>query len=73
MVYTLYKLVYNGTSNYMRVYCHNDINAKYDASYCNPENTNRLSGRALTLGQACGLIGVALFGTEIPLEGADDY
>ncbi len=32
----------------------NDINAKYDASYRNPENTTRLLGRALTLGQACG-------------------
>ena len=51
----------------------NDINAKYDASYRNPENTTRLLGRALTLGQACGLIGVALFGAEIPLEGAGDY
>ena len=51
----------------------NNINAKYDASYRNPENTNRLLGRALTLGQACGLIGVALFGADIPLEGAGDY
>jgi hypothetical protein len=51
----------------------NDINAKYDASYRNPENTNRLLGRALTLGQACGMIGVALFGDEIPLEGAGDF
>jgi hypothetical protein len=50
----------------------NDINAKYDASYRNPENTTRLLGRALTLGQACGLIGVALFGADIPLEGAGD-
>ncbi len=48
----------------------NDINAKYNASYRNPENTTRLLGRALTLG--CGLIGVALFGAEIPLEGAGD-
>jgi hypothetical protein len=48
-------------------------NPKYDASYRNPENTTRLLGRALTLGQACGLIGVALFGADIPLEGAGDY
>jgi hypothetical protein len=51
----------------------NNINAKYDASYNNPENTNRLLGQALTLGQACGLIGVALFGADIPLEGTGDY
>ncbi len=51
----------------------NNINAKYDASYRNPENANRLLGWALTLGKACGLIGVALFGADIPLEGAGDY
>ncbi len=50
----------------------NNINAKYDASYSNPENTNRLLGQALTLGQACEMIGVALFGAEIPLESAGD-
>jgi hypothetical protein len=52
------------------------INAKHDASYRNrrnAENTNRLLGRALTLGQACGLIGVELFRADIPLEGAGDH
>jgi hypothetical protein len=51
----------------------NNINAKYDASYRNPENTTRLLGSALTLGQECGLIGVASFGADIPLEGAGEY
>ena len=46
----------------------NEVNAKFDASYRNSDNTNRLFGRSLTLGQACGLIGVALYGAEIPLE-----
>jgi len=48
----------------------NEVNAKYDASYRNSDNTNKLLGRSLTLGQACGLIGVALYGAQadIPLE-----
>ena len=46
----------------------NEVNAKYDASYRNSDNTNKLLGRSLTLGQACGLIGVTLYGAEIPLE-----
>jgi hypothetical protein len=50
-----------------------NINAKYDASYRNAQNTNRMLGRALTLGQACGINGVALFGADIPLEDAGDY
>jgi hypothetical protein len=51
----------------------NNINAKYYASYRYAVNTNRVLGRALTLGQACGLIGVALFRADIPYEGAGDY
>jgi hypothetical protein len=51
----------------------NDINAKYDASYRNSENTNRLMGLAITLGTACGIVGVALFGADIPLEAAGEY
>ncbi len=31
----------------------NEVNAKYDASYCNSDNTNKLLGRSLSLGQAC--------------------
>ena len=46
----------------------NKVNDKYDASYRNSENTNRLLGRLLSLGQACGIIGVALFGADIPME-----
>ena len=46
----------------------NKVNEKYNASYRNSENTNRLLGRFLTLGQACGIVGVALFGADIPLE-----
>lgn len=46
----------------------NEVNAKYDSGYRNSENTNTLLGRRLTLGQACWIIGVALFGPDIPLE-----
>ena len=46
----------------------NEVNEKYDSSYRNSDNTNKLLGRGLTLGQACGIIGVALYGADIPLE-----
>ncbi len=46
----------------------NEINDKFDSSYRNSENTNTLLGKRLTLGQACGIIGVALYGADIPLE-----
>ena len=46
----------------------NSINAKYDSAYRNAENENRLLGRSLTLGQACGIIGVCLYGADIPME-----
>jgi hypothetical protein len=46
----------------------NEVNAKYDSSYRNSDNTNTLLGKRLTLGQACGIIGVALYGADIPLE-----
>ena len=46
----------------------NEVNAKYDASYHNHENENKLLGRLLNLGTACGIIGVALYGADIPLE-----
>ena len=51
----------------------NEVNAKFDASYRNSDNTNRLLGRSLTLGQACGLIGVALYGADIPLEDSGSF
>ena len=51
----------------------NEVNAKYDASYRNSDNTNKLLGRSLTLGQACGLIGVALYGADIPLEDSGSF
>ncbi len=38
----------------------NEVNAKYDASYRNSDNNNKLLGRSLSLGQACGIIGVVL-------------
>ena len=46
----------------------NEVNIKFDSSYSNSENTVTLLGRSLTLGQACGIIGVALYGPDIPLE-----
>jgi hypothetical protein len=46
----------------------NSINAKYDSAYRSSENENRLLGRLLTLGQACGIIGVCLYGPDIPME-----
>lgn len=51
----------------------NQVNAKFDASYRNSENTNKLLGRSLSLGQACGLIGVALYGSDIPLEDSGNF
>ena len=47
---------------------HNEVNEKYDASYRNSDNLIKLLGTHLNLGQACGIIGVALHGAEIPLE-----
>ena len=46
----------------------NKVNIKFDLSYHKSENTVTLLGRSLTLGQACGIIGVALYGPDIPLE-----
>ncbi len=46
----------------------NSINAKYDSAYRNSENENRLLGKLLTLGQACGIVGVCLYGADIPME-----
>ena len=46
----------------------NEVNAKYDSSYRNSDNNNTLLGKRLTLGQACGILGVALYGADIPLE-----
>ncbi len=46
----------------------NEVNAKFDSAYRNSDNTNQLLGRSLTLGQACGIIGVALYCSDIPLE-----
>jgi hypothetical protein len=52
----------------------NNIKAKYNASYRNAQNTNRLLGRALTLRQAATSVrNVALFGADIPLEDAGGY
>ena len=48
----------------------NEVNARYDASYRNSENTQKLLGRSLSLGQACGIIAVALYGPDIPMEEA---
>ncbi len=46
----------------------NYINTKCDSAYRNSENENRLLGRSLTLGQACGIISVCLYGPDIPME-----
>ncbi len=51
----------------------NEVNAKYDASYRISDNTSKLLGRSLSLGQACGIVGVALYGAEIPLEDSGIY
>ena len=48
----------------------NEVNVRFDSSYRSSENTVTLLGRRLTLGQACGIIGVALFGPDIPFEDA---
>ena len=41
---------------------------KINSSYRNSHNTNTLLGKHLILGQACRIIGVALYGADIPLE-----
>jgi hypothetical protein len=46
----------------------NTINATFDSAYSNSENENRLLGRLLTLGQACGIVGVCLYGADVPME-----
>ena len=46
----------------------NEVNAKYDASYRNSDNTNKLLGRHINLGQACGIIGGVLYCPDTPLE-----
>ncbi len=46
----------------------NLLNSKYDSAYRNSENENRLLGRLLTRGQACGIIGVCLYDPDIPME-----
>jgi hypothetical protein len=46
----------------------NEVNVKFDSSYRSSENSVTLLGRRLTLGQACGIIGVALYGPDIPLK-----
>ena len=51
----------------------NEVNARYDASYRNSENPQTLLGRSLSLGQACGIIAVALHGPDIPLEEAGSF
>ena len=48
----------------------NEVNVRFDSSYRSSENTVTLLGRRLTLGQACGIIGVSLFGPDIPFEDA---
>ncbi len=51
----------------------NEVNAKYDTSYRNSNNTIKLLGRSLSLGQACEIIGVVLHGADIPLEDSGLY
>ncbi len=46
----------------------NKVNSKYDTSYSNSDDTNKLLGRNLNLGQAFGIVGGALHCAEIPLE-----
>jgi hypothetical protein len=48
----------------------NLINAKYDSRYHCPENSRTLLGRLLTLGKACGLVAVAAYGDDVPMENA---
>jgi hypothetical protein len=51
----------------------NLLNSEYDSAYCNLENHNRLLVQLLTLGQACGIIGVCLYGPDIPMEQSGIY
>jgi hypothetical protein len=47
---------------------HNNVNAKYDASYSKSENDRKLLVRHLTPGTACGIFSVELYWAEIPLK-----
>jgi hypothetical protein len=51
----------------------NEVNAKYEASYPHSNNIIKLLGRSLSLGKACGIITVALYGADIPLEDSGLY
>jgi hypothetical protein len=51
----------------------NQLNAKYDTSYSNSDNTSKLLGRSLIFGQAYGIIGVVLYRPDIPLEESRIY
>jgi hypothetical protein len=48
----------------------NDINTKFDSTYRNPDNEQKLLGRFLNLGQACGIVGMALYGAAVPGDSA---
>ena len=51
----------------------NAVNARYDASYSNSENLKSCLDevtKSLSLGQACGIIAVALYGPDFPAEDA---
>jgi hypothetical protein len=48
----------------------NAVNAKYASSYRNALNTHEIMGKRVTIGKACGLLGIVHFGPNIPLEEA---
>jgi hypothetical protein len=48
----------------------NNINAKFDSTYRNPDNERKLLGRSLNLGHACGIVGMALYGADVPSDSA---
>jgi hypothetical protein len=48
----------------------NAVNAKYGTNYRNSTVQRLIMGKHVTLGKACALVGIALYGPNIPLEEA---
>jgi hypothetical protein len=48
----------------------NAVNAKYGTNYRNSTVQRPIMGKHVTLGKACALVGIALYGPNIPLEEA---
>ena len=50
---------------------HNEVNTKYDSRYHSLDNKRTLLGLSLSLGRACSVVAMAMYGLEVPLEEAE--